>query len=151
MISSKCSAITQVTISYQHEIKRAQQITHLAAGTPNRKPLGLKSLHTHPCFCAARRRESQSTNPNTWSPRVRCFLWTRCCHPRPATLVGGPALTGCRARAKLVPRRLRMRHVPGPTTHAVAARRRPLFPRADVARVSCESAWRCIAALLSHR
>ena len=43
-------------------------------------------------------------------------------------------------------RKLRMCHVPGPTTHAVAARRRPLSPRADVARVSCEGAWRCIAA-----
>ena len=97
-------------------------------GTPSRKPLGLKSLHMHPCFCAARRPKSQSTNPNTWNPRVRCFLWMSSCHPRPATLVSGSALIGCRARAKLVPRRLRMHHDPGPTTHAVAALRVAFVP-----------------------
>ncbi len=61
--------------------------------------------------------------------------------PRPATLVGGPLLIGRRARAKLVPRVLRMRQVPGAKHRLLHRDERPFPARADALRVSCASAW----------
>jgi hypothetical protein len=143
MLSLKCTEIIQVTTSNQHELKRAQQITHLAAGTPNRKLLGLKSLHTTPMLLrrktpqvAVHKAEHMESSCASLSlePQLR---------PKRATLVGGAMLIGCRARAKLVPRLLRMRHVPG--SHYTYCRSAicglaPHGPTSYVC-VSCESAW----------
>lgn len=56
-------------------------------------------------------------------------------------MVGGPALIGCRARAKLVPRVLRMRQVPGATTQAVASPCAAVDSTRRNLRISCAAAW----------
>jgi hypothetical protein len=113
------------------------------AGTPNRKPLGLKSLRTYRAFAPQDAASDRSTNPSKWStsptqrnPRGRRSVWIRSY----ATLVGGPALIGCEARAKLVPRLPRMRHVPGATTQAVAASSAASIPTRRHACRVCEFA-----------
>jgi hypothetical protein len=109
------------------------------AGTPNRKALGLKSLRTHRAFAPLDAASDRSTNPSKWSTsptqrnlRGRRSVWTRSC----ATLVGGPALIGCKAKAKLVPRVLRMRHVPGSHYTSCRSKQRGVYPHAPTCCVS---------------